>query len=81
MIDKLCGVENLYFDTSFGYGQMTKDAAQRIIETHGADNMLFGTDLPWHTANMEMRLLDSLDLSREDREKILYKNAKKLLGI
>jgi predicted TIM-barrel fold metal-dependent hydrolase len=43
--------------------------------------MLFGTDLPWHTANMEMRLLDSLDLSQEDREKILYKNAKKLLGI
>ena len=81
VIDKLCGVENMYFDTSFGYGQMTKDAAQRIIETHGVDNMLFGTDLPWHTANMEMRLLDSLDLSQEDREKILYKNAKKLLGI
>ena len=44
VLDKLCGVENLYFDTSFGYGQMTKDAATKIIEKQGVDKMLFGTD-------------------------------------
>lgn len=81
VLDKLCDIENLYFDTSFGYGQMTKDVASRIIEKRGVCNMLFGTDLPWHTANMEMRLLDSLDLSQSDREMILHKNAEKLLKI
>ena len=80
VIEKLCGLD-VYFDTSFGYGHMTKDAAKTIIEKHGTDKILFGTDSPWHTARMEMRLLDSLELSDSDREKILYKNAQKLLGI
>lgn len=81
VIDKLCNIENLYFDTSFGYGHMTKDSAARIIEKHGADRILFGTDSPWHTAKMEMRLIDSLELSDSERDKIFYKNAQKLLGI
>ena len=80
VIEKLCGID-VYFDTSFGYGQMTKDAATRILEKHGTDRILFGTDSPWHTAKMEMSLLDSLSLSDSDREKIFYKNAQKLLGI
>ena len=53
--------------------------AQVIYEKHGADKMLFGTDTPWHTAKMEMRLLDSLDISQSDKEKIFYKNEPKVL--
>ena len=60
---------------------MPKYYAQRILDKHGADKMLFGTDTPWHTPSMELRLLNSLDMSEEDREKIFYKNAQKLLGI
>ena len=78
VLEKLCGLD-VYFDTSFGYGQMPKDVASRILEKHSIDKMLFGTDTPWHTAKMEMRLLDSLELSDSDREKILFKNAKRLL--
>lgn len=76
----LCGTD-IYFDTSFGYSMMPKYYAQRILDKHGADKMLFGTDTPWHTPSMELRLLNSLDMSEEDREKIFYKNAQKLLGI
>ena len=81
VLDKLCGIENLYFDTSFGYGQMPKDSAMRILDKHGTDKMLFGTDSPWHTVGMEMRLLESLELSPEEKDKIFYKNAQKLLGM
>ncbi len=76
----LCGTD-IYFDTSFGYSMMPKYYAQKILDKHGADKMLFGTDTPWHTPSMELRLLNSLDISEEDKEKIFYTNAQKLLGI
>ena len=60
---------------------MPKYFAQKIIDTHGADRILFGTDTPWHTAKMEMQLLESLEISHADWEKITHKNAEKLLGI
>ena len=80
VLQHLCG-KDVYFDVSFGYGMMPKYYAQRILEEHGAQRLLFGTDSPWHTATMERRLLDSLDLSDSDRRLIYCDNAKKLLGI
>lgn len=80
VIKHLCG-KDIYFDTSFGYGTLPKYYAQTIIERHGADKILFGTDTPWHTAEMEMRLLDSMQISHADFEKITHQNAEKLLCI
>ncbi len=76
----LCGAD-IYFDTSFGHSMMPKYYAEKIIEKHGTDKILFGTDTPWHTANMELRLLNSLGLNDADMDKIAHKNAVKLLGI
>ena len=76
----LCG-SALYFDTSFGYSQMPKYYAEKILELHGADKLLFGTDTPWHTPAMELRLLDSLGLNAEDLDKITHRNAQTLLGL
>ena len=80
VIKKLCGTE-VYFDTACGYATMYKGFAQTIAEKHTPDKILFGSDMPWHRPSMEKRLIESLDLSREDKEKIYHKNAKKLLGI
>ncbi len=80
VVKRLCG-KDIYFDVSFGYSMMPKYYAEKIIELHTPDKMLFGTDTPWHTADMEMRLLNSLQLSSDDMDKITHKNAKKLLGI
>lgn len=80
VISRLCG-KDIWFDTSFGYGQMPKYLAQEIIEKHSPDRILFGTDTPWHTADMELRLLKTLDMSDGDFEKITHKNAEKLLNI
>ena len=76
----LCG-ENLYFDVSFGYGLMPKVYAEAILEKHGAQKLLFGTDSPWHSAHQEMRLLSSLNLSENEKKAIEYGNACALLGI
>lgn len=75
----LCG-ENIYFDTAFGYGSIPKYYAQKILEKHGTDKILFGTDGPWHTAELEMRLLNTLGLSPDDMDRILFRNAEKLLN-
>ncbi len=80
VLKHLCG-KDIYFDTSFGYATLPKFYAQKIIDTHGADKILFGTDSPWHTAEMEMKLLNSLEISHGDFEKITHLNAEKLLGI
>lgn len=80
VLDKLCG-ENLYFDLSFGYSAIARDIAQAIIDKHGADKLLFGSDMPWHRPEWEFRLLHSLEISPEDLEKICWLNAKKLLEL
>ncbi len=77
----LCGIDHLYFDTSFGYAMMPRYYAEKILEKQGADKMLFGTDTPWHTPQMEWRLLNTLGLSDTEREKIACGNAKKLLKL
>ncbi len=80
VVKYLCGTD-IYFDTSFGYSMMPKYYAEKIIELHGCDKILFGTDTPWHTPSMEMRLLSSLHLSNDEFNKITHLNAKKLLDI
>lgn len=80
VIDRLCG-ENIYFDLSFGYGVIPRQLALRIIDRHTPDRLLFGSDLPWHRPAWELRLLDTLELSQEDREKICHQNARGLLGL
>ena len=80
VLDILCG-QNIYLDTSFTFGRIQRPLAQAIIEKHGPDKILFGTDLPWSDARAERRLIDALDLSDADRERIYFRNAAALLNI
>lgn len=80
VLKTLCG-ENLYFDLSFGYSAMPKSMAQAIIDKHGTDKLLFGSDMPWHRPQWELRLLNSLDLTEAELDKICFKNASNLLSI
>jgi predicted TIM-barrel fold metal-dependent hydrolase len=80
VLEKLCG-ENMYFDLSFGYSSIARDIAQAIIDKHGPDKLLFGSDMPWHRPSWELRLLHTLDISDEDMEKICFRNAQSLLSI
>ena len=76
----LCGLP-IYFDTSYGYGAIAKPVAAQIIEKHGVDRMLFGSDCPWHSPQNEKRLMESLGLSENEKEKIYHGNAEELLGL
>ncbi len=80
VIRYLCGTD-VYFDTAFGYGYISKDEANRIIDIHGTDKILFGTDSPWSYPEREMELINALDLNENDKNKIFYENGENLLKI
>lgn len=80
VIKKLCGLD-LWFDSSFGYGIMPKAIAQKIMDKHTPDKFVFASDMPWHRPSWEKRLIETLDISDCDKEKIYYKNAMKLLNM
>ena len=70
---------NLYFDTSSALFALPFDKAKEIIKRHGEDKFLFGSDFPMWLASNELKNIEKLDLSEETLEKILFKNAEKLL--
>ena len=80
VIEKLCGMD-VWFDLSFGYGVMPKAIAQKIVDKHTPSRLLFASDMPWHRPSWEKRMIETLDISKEDKDKIYYKNAMKLLNI
>lgn len=84
MIDEalshLCG-ENIYFDTAFVLRATNEKAFKEIMKRHGEDKILFASDSPWSGIKNDVEILKSYGLEKEAEEKILYKNAKKLLNI
>ena len=68
-----------YLDVSFSYRYEDENTRAKFMQKHSTDKILFATDRPWTDAKTDIDLVKQLpnDLS----EKILYKNAKKLLGI
>ena len=76
--DHLAGT-GVYLDTSMGFAYYGEETFKRILNKHGADRILFGTDSPWSDVGDELNALLDLDISQEAKDKILYKNALKLL--
>lgn len=80
VLKHLCGLP-VFFDTSFGYGAAALPMIRRIVEKHGTDNILFGSDSPWQTPADNMLVINHLGLSESEKEKIFWKNAARLLNI
>ena len=79
-LDVLAG-ENVFFDTAFIFHEINEKTFKDILTKHGADKILFATDCPWRDIKDDLSILKSYNLSKESEDKILYKNAIKLLGI
>ena len=78
----LCGRKNIWFDTSYLAGEgIDPKLMTAIIKKHGAGKILFGSDCPWHTPQIEKDLIESLPLSTAEKERIYWQNAVELLGI
>ncbi len=79
--EMLAGVDGeLYFDTAFTT-KCPDRLMEDIISKHGADRIVFGSDCPWESAQLLIEKLLRINISDDDREMILGKNAERLLGI
>lgn len=72
---------NVFFDTSSSLFFLSKERAKQMIYEFGVDKFFFGTDYPMWDAKEELKRFMDLDLTDEEREKILSLNIKKLLKI
>ena len=51
------------------------------IEYFGIDNVMYGTDYPCWDPATALALLDEIDFTREQKEKLFYGNARRILGL
>lgn len=52
---------------------------EKMVKQAGADKVLFGTDMPWYDPAYCIGSVLYADITDDEREKIFYKNAQKLL--
>ena len=76
----LCGRDGVYLDTSYSARKMPPPWAREILEAHGAERILFGTDLPWSNVADELHYVRQLGASEAELKAILGENAAQLLG-
>jgi predicted TIM-barrel fold metal-dependent hydrolase len=69
--------ENCYFDTALA-GQET---ILRFVKEIGAQRVLFASDIPFGTMKQELSKVLSLPIKDDEKELILSKNVKKLIGL
>ncbi len=74
-LEYLCGAKNVYFDTAYASHFLNVEQMKDIIQSHGEDKILFGTDSPWSTAQQEKDFILKCKLGEEIESKIFYKNA------
>lgn len=80
VLKRLCGRE-VWFDTSLTAWEMSPEMLCKILDNHGEDKILFGSDMPWCPTPAVAGLIKNCGLSEERQEKIFYKNAMALLGL
>ena len=52
-----------------------------MVSKHDSQRILFGSDCPWSPSAAEAQMIEQSNLSSEQREKIFYQNAQRLLHI
>lgn len=73
--------KNIYIDTSSSMCALTPQQTEEIIRLHGVDKVLFGTDYPAVSHKYELDKFLKLNFIKSEFDKMLYKNAEKLLKI
>lgn len=73
--------QDVYLDTAYSILHMNPDQLVRMIRAHGTDKILFASDAPWSVQKEDIRVLESLPLTDEEKQAIGFKNAEKLLEL
>jgi predicted TIM-barrel fold metal-dependent hydrolase len=80
-VEKYLLGKEIYMEISYSLGMLSDDKARYFFKTHPADYLLFGSDSPWDDQAKAIAYLRSFKLGQELEEKILFKNAARLLEL
>jgi predicted TIM-barrel fold metal-dependent hydrolase len=69
--------ENVYFDTALA----SQEQIRRFVKEIGAERVLFASDIPFGTMKHELAKVFSLPITDDEKELILSKNVKRLIGL
>ena len=72
--------EDVYVDTSSALFALRPGEAEAIIRGYGVERALYGTDFPMWSPVTEIERFNRLDLTEDEREKILWSNHFALFG-
>ncbi|MBR7164149.1 MAG: amidohydrolase family protein [Clostridia bacterium] len=72
---------DVYIDTSCSLGYTEESLLLTMLKSHPEDKILFATDCPWGDFETDIEAFKKLDLTDALKEKILHKNAEKLLEL
>lgn len=79
----LIGHPRLIIDTTWppSVGSVGAEVLTRIIRTHGADKVVFGTDYCLVSQQEDAAIIERLPIATGDKERILGENARELIGL
>ena len=76
--------DNLFVDTAHYLMYVYPQVMEKMYALAGADHIVFGTDVPLQ-GPMQMRFaieaINALDIPQEEKDKIFYRNAEKILNL
>ena len=81
VLEYLCGLENVWFDTALCAYNMPDDTFSKILSRHGSDRILMATDWPWRSVGDTIKWIEEKNLGNTTAEAILGGNARLLLNI
>ncbi len=80
-VEKYLVGKNVYLDTAVIFDYIEQEQFLRIMRNHGSDKILFATDSPWAGQKHFIDVVDQMDITQEERENMMWRNGKRLLGI
>ena len=78
---RLSKYTNFYVDCSSSFDWLTREESEELIKMYTADRVVFGTDFPMWSHKDDIERFYKMNLTTQQQEKILYKNAVKLFSI
>lgn len=72
--------QDCYLDTSSVIDYLPEERVVKLIRTHGAERVVFGSDYPMHSLDHALEGFLSLPLTDREKELILVENPERILG-
>lgn len=76
-VEAVIGLSNVYVDFSGTYGE--RGMVDYAVERLGADHVIFGSDMPGSDIYHNLGKVYGADLTEEQRDLVLWKNAERIL--